>query len=324
MEAAEGARVRLVERPPPPPARARLVTRRDLRETALQAILFAGAALLPERAWAPLCRATSGVRLARHRQRQLPAFREAIAAVLGPEADAEAIHAAWREELHRRRLALFREAAGRGGGAAHRVLGREHLDAALAAGRGAILWPAPFLHQSLNGKRALAEAGILAHQASTADHGFLATRFGAAVLNPLVRRVEERFLAGRIRFPPPDPSGIGPALRAVLRAGGVLVSENNALAGRRLLLVPFGQGMALPMAAGPPRLALALGAPLLPCVTLALGPFGPCELRIGPDIAADAGADPLPVIARRARDAMLPALREAPAQFAAWPLLRPA
>lgn len=321
MEAAEVARVRLVERPPEPAAPASLLSRRDLREASLQAILLAGAAFLPERAWAPLCRATSRVRIAVHRRRRLPAFREAIVAVLGPGADAAAIHDSWREELHRRRLALFREAVGRGGGALHRVTGLEHLRDALAAGRGAILWPAPFLHQALNGKRALAEAGIRAHQVSSADHGFLATRFAVAVLNPLVRRTEDRFLAARIRFPPGDPSALGPRLRAVLRAGGVLISENNAHTARRLLHVPFGDGLLLPMAAGPPRLALAAGAPLLPCVTLALAPFGPYELRIGPDIAADAGPDPLPLIALRARDAMLPALREAPGQFAGWPLL---
>jgi len=324
MDEADLARVRLVERPPAPPARARLFTRRDLRETVLQALLFSGAALLPERAWAPLCRATSRLRLARHRRRRLPAFRDAVAAVLGPEADAAAIHAAWREELHRRRLALFREAVGRDGSAIHRVTGLDHLTAALAGGRGAILWPAPFLHQALNGKRALAEAGVRAHQLSAVGHGFLSTRFARAVLNPLVLRTEERFLASRILLPSDDPAAIGPRLRAVLRAGGVLVTENNAHAGRRLLLVPFGQGMVLPMAAGPPRLALALRAPLLPCATVALGPFGPYELRIGPDIAADAGPDPLPRVVLRARDAMLPAVREAPAQFASWMVLRPA
>jgi hypothetical protein len=69
--------------------------------------------------------------------------------------------------------------------------------------------------------------------------------------------------------------------------------------------------MALPMAAGAPRLALAPRAPLLPCATLALGPFGHSELRIGADFAADALADPLPVIALRTRGAMRPALREA-------------
>lgn len=324
MEASEPARVRLVERAPRPAARSSLLSRRDLREAALQAILLAGAAVLPERAWVPLCRATSRVRAAVHRRRRLPAFRQAVAAVLGPDADAAAIHDAWREELHRRRLALFREALGRGGGAIHRVVGLEHLRAALAAGRGAILWPAHFAHQTLHGKRALAEAGIRAQQVSSADHGFLGSRFAVAVLNPLVLRTEERFLAGRIPFPPGDPSGLGAPLRAVLRAGGVLIIVNNAYSARRLLLVPFGEGMVLPMAAGPPRLALAAGAPLLPCVTIALQPFGPYELRIGPDIAADAGPDPLPMIALRARDAMLPALREAPAQFLGWPLLLPA
>ena len=322
MESAELTRVRLVERPQSPAARASLLSGRDLREAALQAILLAGAAFLPERAWAPLCRATSRVRIAAHHRRRLPAFRDAVAAVLGPEADAVAIFDSWREELHRRRLALFQEALGRRGGVMHRVIGLEHLQAALGAGRGAILWPAPFLHQALSGKRALAEAGIRADQVSAAEHGFLGTRFAVAVLNPLVLRTEDRFLAARIRFPPGDPSALGPRLRAVLRAGGVLISENNAHTARRVLHVPFGDGVVLPMAAGPPRLALATGAPLLPCVTVALKPFGPFELRIGPDIAAGAGATPLHLIALRARDAMLPAVREAPEQFAGWPLLR--
>jgi hypothetical protein len=79
------------------------------------------------------------VRLACHRRRRRPAFRDATAAVLGLEADAAAIRDAWQEDLHRRRLTLVREAFGRGDGGIRRVVGVGHLTTALAAGRGAIL-----------------------------------------------------------------------------------------------------------------------------------------------------------------------------------------
>lgn len=317
--------VLLRERPPAPPDSASLLSRRDLREAALQAMLFAGAALLPEAAWPWLCRRTSRARRRTHRARRFAAFAARVEAVLGPRADAEAVFDGWREELHRRRLSLFRELAGRGGGAEHRVLGAGHLQAALAAGRGAILWAAPFAHQSVNGKRALAEAGIRAVQVSVRDHGFLGSRFAAAVLNPPLLRTEERFLAGRLRFDPAAPGDLAARMRAVLRAGGVLLVENNAATGRRLLSVPFAPGFRLPMASGPLRLARAQGAPVLPCVTLARGPFGPYETHIAPPLfpGAEAGAAGLARVALAAREQMLDALRAAPAQFLGWPLLQP-
>lgn len=315
--------VRLIEQPPAVPPKGPAISRRDLREALLQSILLAGAVLLPPAAWPGLCHLTSGVRRRKHR-RQLPQLAERFRALLGPQVDTEALFAAYREVLHRRRLVLFREMIGRSS-AAHRVTGLEHLHRALAAGRGAVLWAAPFAYQGIDGKRALAEAGIRAWQVSVREHGFLGTRFAIAVLNPLLWRVEERFLAGRLVFDPAAPGEIGPRLRAVLRARGVLLVTNNALAGRRMLAVPVAPGFRLPMASGPLRLARACGAPVLPCATLARGAFGPYELLIGPPLplAGKEEAAALAAAALAARDHLLPCVQEAPEQFLGWTRLLP-
>jgi lauroyl/myristoyl acyltransferase len=315
--------VRLVETPPAAPLPGPPISRRDLREALLQGMLLAGAVLLPPSAWPGLCRLTSRVRRRKHR-RQLPQLAERFRALLGPEVDAEALFAAYREVLHRRRLVLFREMLGRSG-AGHRVIGLDHLHRALAAGRGAVLWAAPFAYQGIDGKRALAEAGIRAWQVSVREHGFLGTPFAVAVLNPPLWRVEERFLAGRLVFDPAAPGEIGPRMRAVLRARGVLLVTNNALAGRRMLAVPLAPGFRLPMASGPLRLARAHGAPVLPCATIARGAFGPYELLIGPPLPL-AGKDERAALAAAAlatRDHLLPCVQDAPEQFLGWTRLLP-
>jgi hypothetical protein len=316
--------LRRVPGPAPRPPSPSLLTRRDVRETALQALLLSGAALLPARAWPALCRATSRVRRRKHRRTHAALFAACVPALLGPGADPAALLDAWREEQHRRRLALFRESLGRAASVEHRLVGAEHLAAALAAGRGAILWPAPFLHQALACKRTLAEAGFRGHQLSADGHGFLDSRFGRAVLNPLVLRTEQRFLAGRITFAPGRTQDAALPMRAVLQSGGLLIISNNAFVAREVLKVPLGGGLALPMATGPLRLARALGVPLLPCETLALAPFGPCETRIGADLFATPSADPIAAAAGAAAGRIREALARAPEQFAAWPMLRPA
>ncbi len=248
--------------------------------------------------------------------------------MLGPEVDAEALFDGWREELHRRRLALFKEMVGRAGAVEHRVLGLDHLKAALADGRGAILWAAPFAHQSLNGKRALFEAGIAAHQVSEQSHGFLGSRFARTVLNPSLLLTEDRFLAKRLSFSQLAPQDIALRMRAALRAGGVLIVENNAESGRRFLRVPLSGAWTVDMATGPIRLALRQGAPLLPCATIAHGAFGPYEMTIGSDIAfgepREVGDEAVLHVALRARNHMLAELRRKPMQFTAWSRLLPA
>ena len=81
------------------------------------------------------------------------------------------------------------------------VTGTEHLHVALAAGRGAVLWVAPFVFAPLVAKRGLHQAGFSVHHLSRPSHGFSSTRLGMAVLNPIRTRIEDRYLAERITIP---------------------------------------------------------------------------------------------------------------------------
>ena len=81
------------------------------------------------------------------------------------------------------------------------VDGLEHLQAALATGRGAVLWVMPLVFAPLVTKRSLAEAGIAVHHTSRLSHGFSPTWLGQTLLNPIRTRIERRYLAERIVLP---------------------------------------------------------------------------------------------------------------------------
>lgn len=60
---------------------------------------------------------------------------------------------------------------------------------------------APTVHQWLLTKRTLAEAGYAVHHLSSYIHGFsIRSRLGEALLNPIRTRVEDRYLAERVRI----------------------------------------------------------------------------------------------------------------------------
>ncbi|MDX1540629.1 MAG: hypothetical protein R3349_04430, partial [Geminicoccaceae bacterium] len=130
------------------------------------------------------------------------------------------------------------------------VRGVEHLHTALAAGKGAVLWVAPFVFAPLVAKRALHEAGFAVHHLSRPGHGFSSTRFGVAVLNPIRTRIEDRYLAERITIP---ASGETTAAVRKLRA---------RLADNRPVSITFtsqgGRQVEAPFLAG--RLRTAIGA----------------------------------------------------------------
>ena len=152
-----------------------------------------------------------------------------------------------------------------------RLEGAGHLQAALAAGRGAILWVAPTVFQWLATKRALHEAGYPVHHLSSPNHGFsTASWVGTRLLNPIRTRIEDRYLAERVTLGP--DGGSQTALRrltAILRGNGI-VSITVAAAGARPITVPFLAG-ALRAASGAPHLAARTGAALLPVLTLRQG-----------------------------------------------------
>lgn len=147
------------------------------------------------------------------------------------------------------------------------LVGREHLDAALAAGRGAILWVVPFVFSYLVAKMALHQAGFAVSHLSRFTHGYSASRFGIRVLNPIRTRIESRYLAERVVIGS-DGAVSGPLARLTdrLNANGV-ISITVGGAGSRPYRCACLNGR-LEIARGAPNLMLRTGATLLPVFTV--------------------------------------------------------
>lgn len=170
-----------------------------------------------------------------------------------------------------------------------RLDGLQHLEAALARGRGAILWVMPSTFSSLVAKRALSEAGVAIHHITRVAHGFSPTWVGQRLLNPLRSRVEADYLAERILLP---LEGMPPAaMRRVVR----LLNENRVVSltlGRsaaQVVEVVRPEGT-FRIATGGPNLALRQGAALLPVWSARTG-AGRFVTTIEPPLPAAAGGD---------------------------------
>jgi hypothetical protein len=202
-----------------------------------------------------------------------------------------------------------------------RVVGREHLDGALAAGRGAVLWVAPFTFNSLVVKKAIKEAGFDLFFLSTPGHGYSLTRFGRRWLNPVRVRCEDRYLAERVLMQD------GAELQALRRLERLL-RDNRLVAiacratGRRQVRVTIERGR-LPLATGAPSLALSAGAPLLPVFVLRKGLDAFDVVVEAPLVASDRTSRHAAVdeLARGFGARMEAHLRSAPAGGNVWELL---
>ena len=148
-----------------------------------------------------------------------------------------------------------------------RLEGRTHLERALEAGNGAIVWSAPFVFTGLLAKMTLHRSGIAVSHLSRYRHGFSPTSFGVHVLNPLRTRIEARYLAERLVIRPGASAGGLRLLRRRLRENRV-VSITLLPIGGRMIEAPFLDAK-LRVASGAPTLALRTGAALLPIYTIA-------------------------------------------------------
>lgn len=250
--------------------------------------------LLPRRRWNDLCRAierTWRIVPGRHAAiaRGIDGFHRGLAtAPAEPPALALAIAAArrehWIEVLHA--WCPRTRAPGRVGPT--RLDGGAILDAALARGRGAVLWVAHFAFAPLASKVALAAAGYRVWHVSRPEHGFSTTRFGIAVLNPIRWRVEERYLAGRLIIDRRNPAAVMLKARRLLARNALVSITAGDWEGARVLEVPFG-GATLGLSSGAPALAHLAGAPLLPMITTRPAPGAPTEVSVGPPIDPDRG-----------------------------------
>jgi lauroyl/myristoyl acyltransferase len=143
-----------------------------------------------------------------------------------------------------------------------RVEGIAHLEAALAAGRGAILWIGRFAFADTVAKIGLHRAGHPPAHLSRTIHGFSHSLIGRRWLNPIKQRMENRYLAERVVLNDTAPGTAMRRLHKVLLGNGV-VSITVDSWGAHVAEAPFLGGR-LRVATGAPSLAWKTGARLLP------------------------------------------------------------
>ena len=254
----------------PPIARARLAglreTRRDLALLGSLSSLAVLAWCVPERYWDGLCRGLVRAQPWRWRGSASPVYRyvEALRPQPAGLTPAACARAHWAN-VYRERLQLLRCYRPFGQQSQVQLEGREHLEAALRAGQGAILWLGPFVFSDLLTKIALHAAGVPVSHLSRSVHGFSATRFGERVLNPIRTAVERRHLEERLVI---GRQGSVAALRELARRlrDNRVVSVSAIGMAHQLYRTPFLNG-SVQMAGGAPSLALRTGAALLPVFT---------------------------------------------------------
>lgn len=204
------------------------------------------------------------------------------------------------------------------------VTGREHLDAALAGGRGCVLWVAHFIFAANVAKVALHDLGYRVHHLSRPDHGFSSTRFGLRFLNPVRAAFEDRHLEGRIVFDRAHPAKALLRARKTVAGGGIVSFTAGAWEGSTLVEADF-LGSRITLAQGPVWLARASGAPLLPVFAWRTNAADAFEIEIGPSIPVptEASEDEAMVAAtaeylRRLEPRVLPR----PSQWRGWSSLK--
>ncbi|HEV8389545.1 MAG TPA: lysophospholipid acyltransferase family protein [Dongiaceae bacterium] len=240
----------------------------DFKTMASLALLLLPAWLLPERSWAPLCRARialSTLTGARAIKRTAKTVRKALGQ--SDVANSEAIIRGLKAAVYEMRMQDLRGWRP-DGWKPHIVLeGEEHLRAALGGGKGAILWLAPFVFNSGPTKIILHQKGYRVSHLSSPKHGVSETRFGVRYLNRIRCIPEDRYLADRIVFDSAAPTTAMRRMVRALKAGEVVSIVASSTEGYEMIKGPIFGGR-LSVAVGAPRLAALTGAPLLPVFTV--------------------------------------------------------
>jgi lauroyl/myristoyl acyltransferase len=222
----------------------------------------------PESAWPRIAARLAGLRIVLRGARAADEI-ERLEAVGGGQGLSLSAPECWRRQLANKYhawLLLLRCYWRRGWRPRVRLEGGEQIVAALDAGKGAILWVAPFVFSDLITKLALAEAGHMVSHLSRDSHGFSTTRLARRLLNPIQTRIEGRYLAERLVMTDENTIGALRELVARLEANRP-VSITLAATGRQSRVVRFLGGQ-MRIATGAPALAWQTGAPLLPTFTL--------------------------------------------------------
>ena len=161
------------------------------------------------------------------------------------------------------------------------IIGGQHIEAALAGGRGALLWGMPFRYSDLVTKIAFAQEGWTVSHLSALDHPGPNSRLAGALLNQARTLIERRNLAEHLKIERDNRVQGRPILDVLaerLRGNG-MVSITVGKTGKQTRTVPLLNGR-LPLAIEPAHLALKSGAPNLPVFTIADRP-GHFSITIG-------------------------------------------
>ena len=243
---------------------------RDLLVVGLVIIFWLIALLLPERRWPGCAHWLARKRLAGS-ARLTGDELETVKVVVGKGED----KAAWIEDSFRKDwlaqkylswiqlLACYRPWRWR---PRPRLIGRQHLNEALAQGKGVILLTANFAHKDLMSKAALAQAGYWASHLVRDSHGFAESRIGRRLLNPIYAGIERRFLRDRLVYSGSNTKRVNEMIRAQLRDNRPILVTVTPL-GRRIEMLPFLHGR-IKIATGALNFACEAGAQVLPIFTI--------------------------------------------------------
>jgi len=298
------------------------IARGDFAVVGSLLLLAPAAWLLPERAWPGFTRLLATLRRVLGIGKE-PVGDDKLALVFPVRAAAPEFDAIRRDNTagkYELRMQVLRDWRPGGWRPAVELRGREHLDAALGAGKGAVLWVSHFVFNGLIAKKALHEAGYPVAHVSRPEHGFSKTRFGIAALNPIRCGVEDRYLHARILVGEDRMSQAMRRLHRLLKGNGIATITVGAWEGRQIAEVPFRDG-GFRVATGAVRLAASTGAALLPLTVVRDPTDGRFVITIEPALPTPAADDKTDTLAPALVDyveRLLPQVERYPAQWRGW------
>jgi len=272
--------VEIIEREMPPANRT-LLTADDVRFMLEWPILKFAATAMPEGRWADIAMwiERMKVRLGQPSpELRAPAIRQA----LGINGIEQAAAVAWRAAAGRteHHIQVIKVMSARGWAPEIRLEGENHLKAALARGKGAILWVAHFCFNTQVTKMALKAGGYRVLHLSRPEHGFSKSRFGIRYLNPLRWHAELKYLDKRIIIDRADPGGSLREAKTVLEDNRVVSITAGAWEGHHVARGPL-LGHRFSLATGAAELAHRTGAALLPVFTTRIAGSNAFRVKIG-------------------------------------------
>ncbi|MGI9498765.1 MAG: hypothetical protein ACR2P3_01900 [Geminicoccaceae bacterium] len=244
------------------------VSLRDGAVGGLVSLLALASWTFPEAGWHAFARRLAWLRIAR-RGPLSPDERAMIEIITGDRPASWIEETFWPETLGHKYLSWMQILAchrPRRWQPTSRLIGKEHVDQALAGGRGVVLFTATFAYKDLMAKAAFAAAGYAVSHLSMDTHGFSDTRFGKRWLNPIYTSVEERFLRERMVFSDSNTKAVSAKMRERLKQNAPVMITVTPL-GRKVASRSFLHGY-IHVATGGLNLACESGTPVLPVFTL--------------------------------------------------------